>query len=201
MKKLSVIQKQTGSEPWSPFILGLIIMLAIGWLALPQILYSLKKQPFSFNHKAHTMIAQFDCEQCHWFREDGSFSGVPSLEECLGCHSWQERANRYSKAETAFLTEFVTEDGELKKSPSWLIYHREPDHVYFPHVAHVEMAKIGCEECHRGFGQNNRPPQYFVNRISFYSKNVNDNLKMDACISCHFKRGKFENNSCLVCHK
>lgn len=196
-----LVIKKTGANPWAPFVLGLTVMFTLSWLLLPRLLYSKKNQPFSFSHKTHTIKAQFDCDQCHWFRADGSFSGVPGLDECIKCHNWQDRKNKYSAREADFLSEFVTKDWGLSKSPSWLVNSRQPDNVYFPHVAHVKMAKIECEECHGDYGEKSSPPPYFLNRISGYSRNIEDNFKMDDCIACHIKKSKFENNACFVCHK
>ena len=53
--------------------LGLLAGLAVGWVAFPKLLYSHHEQPLSFNHALH--VEQMgECEGCHMFREDGSFT-------------------------------------------------------------------------------------------------------------------------------
>ena len=67
------------------FILGLALSMVVGWAVFPQLLYSHKDQPFDFSHKIH--MEQVDgCQSCHYFREDGTFAGVPRLEQCIDCH-------------------------------------------------------------------------------------------------------------------
>jgi len=72
------------------FILGLIGSLLVGWVAFPALLYSQKKQPIDFDHALHNGLVDNGCESCHFFREDGTYSGVPQLAQCVQCH---EEAN------------------------------------------------------------------------------------------------------------
>ena len=183
------------------FFAGLIISAAIGWLIWPTLFYSVKAQPFQFNHLAHTEEAGMDCEECHRFGDDGRFSGAPRFEECLECHTHGDRQNEENAAETAFLDEFVSEDDELIKSPDWLIYSGQPDCVFFSHIAHTKMGGFECEECHGDHGstQSLRPMQR--NRLTGYSRDVFESMKMTDCAACHTKHGKPENNACFVCHK
>ena len=68
------------------FLIGLVLSLVVGWIIFPAVLYSEKKQPIDFNHKLHVENVEDSCASCHFFREDGSFSGIPKLENCLECH-------------------------------------------------------------------------------------------------------------------
>ena len=65
------------------FILGVIASLVVGWIVFPKVLYSQKEQPINFNHALHMELVEEGCESCHYFREDGSFSGVPKLARRL----------------------------------------------------------------------------------------------------------------------
>jgi hypothetical protein len=112
------------------FILGLAASLVIGWVVFPQLLYSSKEQPLQFNHALHNELVDDSCESCHFFREDGTYSGVPKLAQCIDCH---EEVQGESSEEEKFVTQYVDNCLEL----TWLVFSREPDCVLFSHVAHV----------------------------------------------------------------
>ena len=80
----------TASETGGPiilfFMIGFALSLVVGWVIFPKLLYSQKKQPIDFNHAMHAELVDEGCESCHFFREDGSFSGAPTLGQCLDCH-------------------------------------------------------------------------------------------------------------------
>lgn len=57
------------------------------WLVgIPKVLYSQKTQPIRFDHVVHVDGQAMACEDCHAFRENGSFAGMPTNENCVGCH-------------------------------------------------------------------------------------------------------------------
>ncbi|MGD9246828.1 MAG: cytochrome c3 family protein, partial [Desulfobacteraceae bacterium] len=68
------------------FIIGLALSLVVGWAVFPKVLYSKKNQPFDFSHNLHMELVDEGCESCHFFREDGTFSGSPRLAQCIDCH-------------------------------------------------------------------------------------------------------------------
>jgi len=74
--------------PIAAFAVGFVSHLFVGWVIFPQLLYGKKQQPIDFNHKLH-VEEMGECESCHYFRDDGSFSGVPKLDSCLDCHEEQ----------------------------------------------------------------------------------------------------------------
>ena len=189
---------------WS-FLFGLLLSLAVGWLVFPLALYETIEQPLQFSHKAHTgESAGMSCEDCHSFREDGSFSGIPRVENCAGCHSEPQGD---SKAESILVDKYVSAEREIP----WLVYSRQPDNVHFSHVQHVKSAEIPCERCHGPHGHSDRARPFQRNRISGYSRDIWgqsisgiaraewDGMKMDDCVACHAERGVVD--SCLLCHK
>jgi hypothetical protein len=186
---------------WTPFFVGLVVALIIGWLIWPTLLYSKKSQPAPFNHLVHTEEVGLACDDCHSFNDAGRFSGVPKGEQCIECHTWSDRQNEDSKAEAAFLEKFVNDDDELKAEPEWLIYSKQPDCVFFSHIAHVEMGGLECSECHGNHGESTELRPYYENRITKYSRDTYDKMKMNDCADCHTKHDKPENNACFVCHK
>jgi hypothetical protein len=202
--------------PWGPvllfFFVGLAISLIIGWGVFPQLLYSKKEQPVDFNHKLHVEEVENGCESCHYFRADGSFSGIPKINDCIECH---EDTMGESEDERIFVTEYVLKDREVP----WLVYARQPDCVFFTHAAHVKMGEISCETCHGHIGESDHSRIYEENRITGYSrdiwgksisgikKNTWDRMKMDDCADCHenmtgrITSVQTQYDACFVCHK
>ncbi|MGD8494301.1 MAG: cytochrome c3 family protein, partial [Desulfobacterales bacterium] len=86
------------------FILGLAASLIVGWVVFPKLLYSQKKQPIEYNHALHNELVEDGCESCHFFREDGSYHGVPKLDQCIECH---EEVNGEDPEEARFVNEYV----------------------------------------------------------------------------------------------
>ncbi len=68
------------------FIIGFAASMVLGWVIFPKLLYSQKHQPINFNHAVHVEMVENSCESCHYFREDGSFSGIPKNAACIECH-------------------------------------------------------------------------------------------------------------------
>ena len=62
--------------PLAAFFVGLVSHLFAGWVIFPLLLYAEKQQPIDFSHRLHVEELG-ECEGCHYFREDGSFSGIP----------------------------------------------------------------------------------------------------------------------------
>ena len=194
------------------FILGLIASLLIGWVAFPPLLYSQKKQPVDFNHALHNGLVDNGCESCHFFREDGTYSGVPKLAQCIECH---EEANSEDPEEIKFVEEYVKKEREVP----WLVYSRQPACVFFSHAAHVKTAKMDCVTCHGPIGESESLKPYQQNRITGYSRDIWgenilgvkrnswDRMKMDDCAECHATSGvsagsvQTQKDGCLVCHK
>lgn len=172
------------------FIAGLVLSMIVGWVIFPKLLYSQKKQPIDFNHELHLQEVDDGCASCHFFRDDGSFAGVPKNEQCATCH---EEVLGESENEAVMVEEYITQDKEIP----WLIYSKQPDCVFFSHSAHVKMAEMDCKICHGPIGESTSLKVYEENRISGYSrdiwgknisglkKNEWDRMKMDDCAACH----------------
>ena len=178
------------------FIFGFVASLVVGWVIFPKLLYSHKKQPINFNHALHVELSEEGCVNCHYFREDGSFSGVPKLAECIECH---EEVNGTDPEEKKFVTQYVATGTEVP----WLIYSKQPPCVFFSHSAHVKMAKMDCVSCHGHIGESTESRVYEENRLTGYSrdiwgkniaglnKNSWDRMKMNDCADCHATRATF----------
>jgi hypothetical protein len=194
------------------FVLGLVASLVLGWVIFPQLLYSQKEQPVQFNHALHNELVDEGCESCHFFREDGTYSGVPKLAQCIDCH---EEVQGESEEEAKFVNEYVLKEREVP----WLVYSRQPDCVFFSHVAHVKLGQMECVTCHGPIGESESLKPYEANRISGYSRDIWgkniagikfnpwDRMKMDDCSECHVRNNVNQGSvqtlrgGCFVCHK
>jgi len=195
------------------FIIGFAASMVLGWVIFPKLLYSQKQQPFSFNHALHVEEVDEGCESCHFFRDDGSFSGIPKLAQCIDCH---EEPMGETEDEAVFVEQYVAKDREVP----WLVYSRQPDCVFFSHAAHVVGAEMECVTCHGHIGESESSRPYEYNRVTMYSrdiwgkniagikKNSWDRMKMDDCAACHKEAGlihtssvQTERDACFVCHK
>jgi menaquinone reductase, multiheme cytochrome c subunit len=166
--------------------------LAFGWAGLPRVIYARRVQPVSFSHKVHAETAAAKCEDCHLLREDGSFSGLPGLAQCAGCHAAPMGS---TAAEKQFIEQYVTPRREIE----WAVYLRQPANVYFPHAAHLKLAGLKCETCHGDDGRRDIPRVYEQDRIGGYPRDVWRGMLMKNCIRCHREKGL--EHSCLDCHK
>ena len=184
---------------------GVLAALAIGWFVFPLALYRTEPQPIGFNHAVHTGEQNsMTCDMCHEFAEDGRFKGIPVVAKCAECHS---TAIGTTDVEKRLVEEYITPGKEIP----WKVYSRQPDNAFFPHAVHVKRTEIQCGECHGPHGSSDHLPDYQVNRISGYSRDIWgrnisgvpsqpwEGMKMDRCVKCHADRGR--NDSCLDCHK
>jgi len=69
------------------FLTGVLAALGAGWAGFPRVIYQTRRQPVDFSHQAHADKAGSKCDDCHVFRADGTFAGVPTLDKCSGCHA------------------------------------------------------------------------------------------------------------------
>lgn len=201
------------------FIAGLVPAMIIGWIVFPAFLYSKQLQPINFNHALHMtpeIVSEIKgdtetqrCLFCHSFRNDGTFTGIPKIDTCSECHNAHDFPLGESTEEESLIKEYVAKVREIP----WLSYSRQPDCVYFSHIAHIKMGELECRTCHGDHGKSQVIPAYEKNRISGYSRNIWgkniaglkkntwDRMKMDDCAACHKEKGHEKNNACFVCHK
>lgn len=165
-------------EGWIFFVGGLIPALVVGWLIFPLALYSKEPQPLHFSHAVHMDPDKVDgiegdtdqekCLSCHGFRDDGSFVGIPRLDRCMECHDDPESPLGKDPEEKKFLTEYVAKEKQIP----WFSYSRQPDCVYFSHIAHVKMGNLDCRNCHGDHAKTDRLRPYEKNRLTGYSRDI-----------------------------
>lgn len=170
-------------------LLGLVAALAVGWFVYPSLLFSAKEQPVYFSHKTHMEEVGMACNDCHFYYEDGQFSGIPDTESCAECHFYTTDGESLREKRMDY---FVTEYVEKGREVDWYVYQYQPDNVYFSHMAHKEL---DCTECHPDVGNADAPPVYYENRVTGYSY---ETMKMWECERCHAQTGA--SNACYTCH-
>src|SRR5262249_44809129 len=190
-------EKRTLMRALIPFVAGAAMALAAGWAGFPYVIYSSRPQPVDFTHKVHADKAGAKCEDCHAFRADGTFAGIPTLHKCAGCHA---AARGTTVAEKNSNDQYVTPQRE----PLWLSNSRQPENVFFSHIQHVKVAGVKCETCHGNQGSSDQLPKYQQDRISGYSRDIwgaagRPGMTMDRSGACHQQKG--QERSCQDCHK
>ena len=128
------------------FLAGVLTALGAGWAGFPHIIYQSRPQPVDFSHKVHADKAGSKCEDCHVFREDGSFAGIPPLAQCAGCHAAPMGT---TAAEKNFIEQYVTPNRE----PQWLAYARQPENVWFSHAIAPEARQAAVRALPRRAGK------------------------------------------------
>lgn len=195
----------------APFILGLVVALTFGWWIFPNIIYSEKQQPVGFKHSTHVEDQGLACSDCHYFREDGSWAGIPDNAACASCHNG---VLGDSQAEAAYVRDYLDKGQEVP----WRIHQYQPDNVFFSHAAHMPAACATCHSeydpeddeydedafcstCHPSVKDLNNAPVK-ENRMTGYSKTT---MKMWQCERCHANPNHIDgtnaNNACYTCHK
>jgi len=129
-----------------------------------------------FNHKSHvTKYDASDCELCHGFYEGGRFKGLPTVGDCKMCHD----------GDTAKEKDFFKDFKDTDKP--WTAWAKQPDLVYFSHMAVMKNNKTArCASCH-GDKAN-----------SMTTAKIKGKMPMGQCMDCHTSLGI--SNACAVCH-
>ncbi|MCT4616383.1 MAG: cytochrome c family protein [Marinifilaceae bacterium] len=133
--------------------------------------YYAPDQPIKFSHKIHVQQNKLDCQYCHHSVDDSKSATIPHTNLCLNCHTVVREGGMSGKFEIDKIHKYITEHKHTK----WNRIHSLPDHVYFNHSQHVNIAGLDCTECH-GDVQN----QHIQKQIS--------PLSMGWCIDCHKER-------------
>lgn len=134
------------------------------------------EQPIAFSHRLHAGEYGIDCRYCHRGVEISPVAGIPPLATCQSCHLHIAK----DSPEVVKLLEHM----ERKAPVEWVRVYKLPEHVYFPHSAHIQ-AGIDCLKCHDNVAAMDR-----------IKRSVN--LKMGWCLGCH--RDYEASIDCWTCH-
>lgn len=137
-------------------------------------------QPLAMSHKRHIDAKGMKCRSCHQAVEGDAPASFPTLADCMDCHKRPQGADPREPS----VREWAKRGDEIP----WVRLNRLPSHVYFSHAAHVTLAKMDCQACHRDMTVVDDP----VTEADVH-------LDMDACIACH--REKKATVECVGCHR
>lgn len=146
-------------------------IVPLGWSGI--------RQPVDFNHRKHVEEVGLTCDACHVSYAKETFPGLPTAEDCGGCHGEPQGEGPKERA----LVERLNRGDGLE----WKGLFTQPPHVFFSHRRHVVAASIECPICHGGIGQSTSPPA----RVH--------KLAMKECIACH-SDSKVP-VGCTTCHR
>lgn len=144
-------------------------LVTLAWLYWSDWVSGDIRQPVAFPHKTHVDL-NLPCTGCHQRAEKGAVAGRPPTALCLGCHSGDSQSPEIKK---------LKDYGEKGKEVPWQRVWRLPPHVFFPHRAHVVVAKIECQTCHGPMETLTKPPATPLKTLA-----------MSDCIACHESREK-----------
>ena len=147
-----------------------LIAGAVSWGYWTSLVESGIKQPIEFPHKTHIELG-LNCTTCHERAERSAVAGRPPTALCLGCHMGGDTQSAEIKRLRSF--------GEKGQEVPWQRVWRLPPHVFFPHRAHVVVAKINCQTCHGPMETLKKPPTAPLKTLA-----------MNDCIGCHESREK-----------
>ena len=185
-----------------------VLLLTAGFYLYAETAQSSDKgpvQPVLFSHKIHAGDNQIQCQTCHSYTEVSRHPGIPSVQKCMGCHSYVAGRD----------VEYTTQGGqtinireEINKVKGY--WRRQepipwvkvtgmygttsagmPEFVRFNHKRHIKRG-FECSTCH---GE--------VEKMDVVHKAKD--MTMGFCISCHEENAdneqhKTELKDCLTCH-
>ena len=152
-------------------------------------------QPIAFSHKIHSGVNNIPCTYCHSYVAKSSQPGIPSVMECMGCHTYvkaeydsndPERLREYkgevidpnnylydNRKRIVFEEEIKKLTGywERKEPIVWVNYHYVAEHAKFPHKPHIRYG-LECTTCHGNVDEVDIPKPIVK-------------IQMGWCISCH----------------
>lgn len=125
-------------------------------------------QPIKFSHKLHVGENNIQCMYCHFGADKSRHAGIPPTELCLNCHKFvKTNSPEIMKIQDAM------DSGE---NIEWKRVNFLPDHAYFNHAQHVNVAGLQCQQCHGP-----------VEEMETYYQH--GKLNMGFCINCHREKG------------
>ena len=160
---------------------GTILLVFVGIILTRNQAFATPEQPLSFSHSVHSANS-IQCLYCHSEASRSEIAGIPSLEKCMGCHTFIAKEGEGVQALTAYWDEQV--------AIPWERVNRQPDFVYFSHQPHI-LSGLNCEVCHGDVA-------------SMEAASPVVRMDMGWCLQCHLEQPEEEHahlNDCLTCHK
>ena len=160
-----------------------IILAKVGYSAMMDVGVTTNyqpKQPIEFSHKIHAGDNGIDCNYCHSSARHSKTSGIPSANVCMNCHANITSGTHTGTKEIQKIYDAVGYDpdtrkyieGYHQKPIEWVQIHNLPDHAYFNHAQHVNVAGLECQTCHGPIEEMEEVYQHAE-------------LTMGWCVECH----------------
>ena len=187
---------------------GLIFLVGSAWFGLPVGAQG-PDQPIAYPHTVHAGAIEdgglgLDCTFCHRNVARGAAATIPSVQQCMFCHTTVDGTTDTAKQEIDILQEAFANNQPI----NWTRVHRLPDHVEFVHDAHIRFltdnpgeivnatnltisldgtvnASQTCSTCHGDVENMVKVKQVRA-------------LKMGDCVDCH--RQYQAPTDCAICH-
>lgn len=163
-------------------LLGIIVLVAAGVVAIGATAGESVEQPIPFPHDIHAGTNEIPCLYCHYSAEISVDAGLPPVEVCAGCHI--PGGVPMIAADSPGVRVLTTYWREGRSIP-WVRIHDLPDHAHFPHMIHVNAEDLECQDCH---GQVEAMAEITLQQ----------ELRMGWCLQCH--RERQVRTDCSVCH-
>ncbi len=125
-------------------------------------------QPIKFSHKIHAGDNKIDCRYCHFTADYSLSGGIPSNNVCLNCHN----VIRNGTNSGSFEISKIHRAAKTSEPVRWVRIHKLPDHSFFSHAQHVNVARIECQKCHGAVEE-----MHILKQV--------EDLSMGWCINCH----------------
>lgn len=161
--------------------LALVIAVTAGAVYAYQQGNAPPEQPIKFPHSKHIQVDNLDCTWCHRTVANAPYASIPSTEMCGFCHKVINPENLPNVSQE---TRKVLDAVKNNEPINWVRVHRVPDHVHFPHSAHIQ-AGFQCATCH-----GNVAEMQVVQQVR--------DLRMGDCVGCHRENGAPVD--CFTCH-
>lgn len=130
-------------------------------------------QPVPFSHKQHGFQP---CAGCHKLAPSGEVVSIPTVKECMACHTEVAKDKPAIKDLKSYL--------DTAQPVPWVRVYELPSFVDFNHNTHL-VAGAKCETCHGPVKQRER--------ITLES-----DISMGGCMDCHRTTNAI--TSCTGCH-
>ena len=191
-------------------VLGAVVFfVGNAWFGLPVGAQG-PDQPIAFPHTVHSGSVEqggigLDCTFCHRNADKGPAATIPTVQQCMFCHSQVKGTLPTAQVQIGILRDA----SQAGQAIDWLRVHRLPDHVQFVHDVHIRFLMANPDNIVNASTALAQLPDGTVNAAQTCStchgavetmvkvKQVRA-LKMGDCVDCH--RQQNAPTDCAICH-
>jgi hypothetical protein len=125
-------------------------------------------QPIKFSHLIHAGENQIDCRYCHFTADYSISANIPSNNVCMNCHNVILNGTNSG----SFEINKIHRAAASGRPVEWIRIHKLPDHSFFSHAQHANVARLDCSECHGAVEE-----MHILRQV--------EDLSMGWCLRCH----------------